>query len=154
MHKVYTNILQIAGDVITVEAEGIGYNEIAQVTSSRGASLAQVIRLDNKRVSLQIFAGSRGVSTGDKVRFLGHSMRISCTDALLGRIFNGSGKPLDRGPSLEDNLIEIAGPPVNPVKRIIPRNMIRTGIPMIDVFNSLVESQKLPIFSIAGEPYN
>jgi len=73
---------------------------------------------------------------------------------LLGRIFNGSGRPLDNGPELSENLVDIGGPPVNPVKRIIPGKMIRTGIPMIDVFNSLVESQKLPIFSIAGEPYN
>jgi len=81
-------------------------------------------------------------------------MRISSGEDLLGRIFNGSGLPLDRGPKLSENLIEIGGPSVNPVKRIIPNKMIRTGIPMIDVFNSLVESQKLPIFSISGEPYN
>lgn len=154
MHKVYTNIIQIAGDVITVEAEKIGYMEIAEISTRRGASLAQVIRIDGKRVSLQVFAGSRGISTGDRVRFLGHPMRISCGDNLLGRIFNGSGRPLDRGPILSDNLIAIGAPAVNPVKRIIPNKMIRTGIPMIDVFNSLVESQKLPIFSIAGEPYN
>lgn len=154
MHKVYTNIIQIAGDVITVEAEKIGYMEIAEISARRGVSLAQVIRIDGKRVSLQVFAGSRGISTGDRVRFLGHPMRISCGDNLLGRIFNGSGRPLDRGPILSDNLIAIGAPAVNPVKRIIPNKMIRTGIPMIDVFNSLVESQKLPIFSIAGEPYN
>jgi len=154
MQKVYTNISQIAGDVITVEAEGVGNAEIAQVFTARGTSLAQVIRLDQKKVALQVFAGSRGVSTGDKVRFLGHTMRIATGVNLLGRIFNGSGLPLDNGPELSDNLVEIGGPPVNPVKRIIPHTMIRTGIPMIDVFNSLVVSQKLPIFSIAGEPYN
>jgi len=154
VHKVYTNIIQIAGDVITVEAEGIGYTEIAEVTTRRGVSLAQVIRLDGKRVSLQVFAGSRGISTEDKVRFLNHPMRIACGDELLGRIFNGSAEPLDKGPNLAQNLIDIGGPPVNPVKRIIPNKMVHTGIPMIDVFNSLVESQKLPIFSIAGEPYN
>ncbi|MCX5668394.1 MAG: V-type ATP synthase subunit B [Candidatus Omnitrophica bacterium] len=154
MHKVYTNIFQIAGDVITVEAEGVGYNDIAEVTTRRGTSLAQVIRLDGKMVSLQVFAGSKGISTGDKVRFLGHPMRVASGENLLGRIFNGSGLPLDKGPVLTDNIIDIGGPPVNPVKRIIPNKMIRTGIPMIDVFNSLVESQKLPIFSVAGEPYN
>lgn len=154
MDKIYTNIVQVAGDVITVEAEGIGYNDIAEITISRGVSLAQVIRLDGKRVSLQVFAGSKGVSTGDRVRFLGHAMRIASGEELLGRIFNGRGSPLDKGPELTENLIDIAGPPVNPVKRVIPNKMIRTGIPMIDVFNSLVESQKLPIFSLAGEPYN
>ena len=154
MHKVYTNIIRISGDVITVEAEGIGYSEIAQVVTSRGTSLAQVIHLDGKRVSLQVFAGSKGISSGDKVRFLGHPMRVTSGKDLLGRIFNGNGTPLDKGPALSDNMIDIGGPPVNPVKRIIPNKMIRTGIPMIDVFNSLVESQKLPVFSIAGEPYN
>ncbi|RJO65557.1 MAG: V-type ATP synthase subunit B [Candidatus Omnitrophota bacterium] len=154
MQKVYTNILQIAGDVIVVEAEGVGYSEIAEVTTQRGVSLAQVIRLEGRRVYLQVFAGSKGISTGDKVRFLGHPMRIASGDNLLGRIFNGSGTPLDRGPALSENVVDIGGPPVNPTKRIIPNKIIRTGIPMIDVFNSLVESQKLPIFSIAGEPYN
>jgi V/A-type H+-transporting ATPase subunit B len=154
MHKVYTDIVQIAGDVITVEAEGIGYMHIAEVSTRRQRSLAQVIRVDGKRVSLQVFAGSRGISTGDKVRFLGHPMKVASGTDLLGRIFNGSGLPLDRGPSLSENLIDIGGPPVNPTKRIIPNKMVRTGIPMIDIFNSLVESQKLPIFSIAGEPYN
>ncbi|MEW5758846.1 MAG: V-type ATP synthase subunit B [Candidatus Omnitrophota bacterium] len=154
MHKIYTNIIQIAGDVITVEAEQIGYSEIAQVYTKQGISLAQVIRIEEKRVSLQIFSGSRGVSTGDKVKFLGHPMRISTGNNLLGRIFNGAGNAIDKGPELEENLVDIGGPSVNPVKRIIPNKMIRTGIPMIDVFNSFVESQKLPIFSIAGEPYN
>lgn len=154
MHKVYTNIIQIAGDVITVEAEGVGYYEIAEITTRRGTSLSQVIRLDGKKVFLQVFAGSRGISTGDRVRFLGHPMRVASGDNLLGRIFNGSGMPLDKGPALSDSIVDIGGPPVNPVKRIIPNKMIRTGIPMIDVFNSLVVSQKLPIFSIAGEPYN
>lgn len=154
MHKVYTKILQIAGDVITVEAEGIGYMDIAEVSVRHSVSLAQVIRIDGKKVSLQVFAGSRGISTGDKVRFLGHPMRVTSGANLLGRIFNASGSPLDKGPALTENLIDIGSPSVNPVKRIIPNKMIRTGIPMIDVFNSLVESQKLPIFSIAGEPYN
>lgn len=154
MQKVYTNIIQIAGDVITVEAEGVGYNDIAQISLRSGTSLAQVIRIDGKKVSLQVFAGSRGISTGDEVRFLGHALRVATGDDLLGRIFNGSGMPLDRGPELSENLVDIGAPAVNPVKRIIPNKMIRTGIPMVDVFNSLVESQKLPIFSIAGEPYN
>jgi V/A-type H+-transporting ATPase subunit B len=154
MQKMYTSIRQIVGDVITVEAEGPGISELAQVITRQGTSLAQVIRLDGKKVFLQVFAGSRGISTSDRVRFLGHPMRIATGDMLLGRFFSGSGRPLDNGPELSDNLVDIGGPPVNPVKRIIPDKMIRTGIPMIDVFNSLVVSQKLPIFSIAGEPYN
>ena len=154
MRKVYHKIIQIAGNVITVEAENVANNDLAEVTSVRGTSLAQVIRLLDNKVFLQVFNGTRGINTGDEVRFLGHPMRVSASDALLGRIFTGAGVPRDGRPEIRDNMIEIGGPSVNPAKRIIPRKMIRTGIPMIDVFNTLVESQKLPIFSIAGEPYN
>lgn len=154
MQKVYSRIIQIAGDVITVEAEGVSYKEIAEIKTKNGTSLAQVIRLEDKRVSLQVLAGSRGISTDDQVRFLKRPIQVSCSENLLGRIFTGNGAPRDNGPALTDNLIDIGGPSVNPAKRIVPKKMIRTGIPMIDVFNSLVESQKLPIFSIAGEPYN
>ncbi len=154
MQKVYSQILQIAGDVITVEAKGVGNKDLAEIRTQSGLSLAQVIRLDGDRVALQVLAGSRGISTDDKVRFLNHPMRVSFSDNLLGRIFTGSGQPRDGGPELEDNMIDIGGPSVNPAKRIIPSHMVRTGIPMIDIFNTLVESQKLPIFSVAGEPYN
>ncbi|OGV51957.1 MAG: V-type ATP synthase subunit B [Lentisphaerae bacterium GWF2_44_16] len=154
MRKVYHRIIQIAGNVITVEADDVAYNDLAEVKSARGTSLAQVIRLLDNKVYLQVFAGSRGISTGDEVRFLGYPMRVSSSEDLLGRVFTGGGVPKDNRPAILENLIEIGGPSVNPAKRIIPRNMIRTGIPMIDVFNTLVESQKLPIFSVAGEPYN
>ena len=154
MRKVYHKIVQIAGNVITVEADNVANNDLAEVTSVRGTSLAQVIRLLDNKVFLQVFNGTRGINTGDEVRFLGHPMKVSASDALLGRIFTGAGAPRDGRPEIHDNMIEIGGPSVNPAKRIIPRKMIRTGIPMIDVFNTLVESQKLPIFSIAGEPYN
>ncbi len=154
MRKVYSKIESIAGNVISVSAEGVKYNDLAVVTSSHGESLANVIRMNGESVSLQVFSGGRGVSTGDEVRFLGHPMQVSFSENLLGRIFTGSGAPRDNGPELTENMIDIGGPSVNPAKRIIPRNMIRTGIPMIDIFNSLVESQKLPIFSVSGEPYN
>ncbi len=154
MNKVYSKIESINGSVITVRADGVTYGELAEVETSFGSSLAEVNRINGNLVSLQVFAGGRGVSTGDKIRFLGHEMRVSFSDNLLGRIFNGSGEPRDNGPALKDNLVEIGGPSVNPSKRITARKMIRTGIPMIDVFNTLVVSQKLPIFSISGEPYN
>ncbi len=154
MRKIYSKIEAIAGNVITVSAEGVRYNDLAKVTSSYGISLANVIRMNRDKVSLQVFTGGRGISTGDSVEFLGHPMGVSFSENLLGRIFNGSGEPRDKGPELHENMIPIGGPSVNPARRIIPRNMIRTGIPMIDVFNSLVESQKLPIFSVSGEPYN
>jgi V/A-type H+/Na+-transporting ATPase subunit B len=154
MHKVYHQIDQIAGNVIVVQADGISYRELAEVSSGGNTSLAQVIRLEGGRVYLQVFAGSRGIATDAKIRFLGRRMEVSYSENLMGRVFNGRGDPRDRGPAIHENMVEIGGPSVNPAKRIIPRNMVRTGIPMIDVFNTLVESQKLPIFSVAGEPYN
>lgn len=154
MRKVYSRIESIAGNVISVNAEGVRYGELATVSTRYGRSLAEVIRMRGEEVSLQVYAGGRGISTGDEVRFMGHPMQVSFSDNLLGRVFDGSGQPRDNGPELTEGLIEIGGPSVNPAKRIIPRNMIRTGIPMIDLFNTLVESQKLPIFSVSGEPYN
>ncbi|MGB3112894.1 MAG: V-type ATP synthase subunit B, partial [Candidatus Omnitrophota bacterium] len=154
MRKVCTRILSIAGNVVTVRAEGIAYEELAEITIPAGKSLAQVIRLEGETVYLQVFAGARGISTGNEVRFLGHPMNVGFSENMLGRIFNGSGQPRDKGPAITEHVIEVAGPAVNPAKRIIPKNMVRTNIPMIDVFNSLVESQKLPIFSVSGEPYN
>ena len=154
MNRVFNKIETIAGSVITVKAEGVRYNELAQITTRFGKSLAQVIKIDGDTVSLQVFAGGQGVSTGDEVRFLGHEMRVSFGDDLLGRIFNGSGDPRDKGPALTDNMKPIGGPSVNPTKRILANRMLRTNIPMIDMFNTLVVSQKLPIFSISGEPYN
>jgi V/A-type H+-transporting ATPase subunit B len=154
MHKVYHRVDRIAGNVISIRAEGVKYKELAEVTSRTGTSLAQVIRLHEDEVSLQVFAGAKGVATDAQVRFLSHPMRVAFSDALLGRVFTGGGVPRDKGPALQDNMVDIGGPSVNPAKRIIPRNMVRTGIPMIDVFNTLVESQKLPVFASAGEPYN
>ena len=154
MQKVYTKIESIVGNVITVRADGVRSGDLALVTTPTGSSYANVIKLDGELVSLQVFSGANGISTDAAVRFLGVPMRVSFSENLLGRVFDGAGKPRDNGPELDENMVRIGGPSVNPAKRIIPRNMIRTGIPMIDVFNTLVESQKLPIFSISGEPYN
>ncbi|MEJ2705732.1 MAG: V-type ATP synthase subunit B [Sedimentisphaerales bacterium] len=154
MRTFYDEISQIAGNVVTVKAQGIGYDELAVISTDHGSSLAQVIRLEDDQVSLQIFAGTEGVSTGDKIRFLGHSFKVPFADALLGRIFDGSGRPRDGRPEVKAETVEIGSPAVNPVKRMVPDKMIHTRIPMIDIFNTLVGSQKLPIFSVAGEPYN
>ena len=151
----HSRITLIQGDIIAVPATGIQYGELAVVRSKRKTSLAQVIRLRGDEVFLQVFAGSRGVATGDQVRFLGHPMQVAFGDAMLGRVFNGSAEPIDGGPDLKMlPRLDIGGPSVNPVKRVIPRGFIETRVPMIDVFNPLVESQKLPIFAAAGEPYN
>ena len=153
-NKVYHKIDALSGSIATLRAEGVKYNEIAEVESRAGTSLAQVIKLDGPNVTLQIFAGARGVDTAAKVRFLGETMKVPFSDALLGRAFTGSGVPRDGGPAITDDPSPIGQPSVNPAKRIMPNQMVRTNIPMIDLFHSLVKSQKLPIFAKAGEPYN
>ena len=154
MRKYFDAIEQIAGNVVSVRAGGVGYDELAVISTARGESLAQVIRLEEQQVSLQVFAGSQGISNRDRIRFLHRPMQVPFSDGLFGRVFDGSGRARDgRGPVFGE-MLEIGSPVVNPVKRRMPDRMVETGIPMIDVFNSLVESQKLPIFSVPGEPYN
>lgn len=154
MRKYFDAIQRIAGNVVTVNAAGVGYDDLAVINSTRGESLAQVIRLDGEQVSLQVFAGAQGVSNNDRVRFLHRPMQVPFSEGLLGRVFDGSARPRDgRGP-VDGEPLDLGSPVVNPVRRRMPDQMVETGIPMIDIFNSLVESQKLPIFSVAGEPYN
>lgn len=153
MKKIYKRVTNIAGNVITIKAKDVGYNELAYIKGIN-PSLAQVIKVSGDEVSLQVFNGTKGVSTGDEVEFLGRQLAVPYSENLLGRIFTGGGKPRDRKPTPPGEDIEIGGPSFNPARRIIPKRMVETGIPMIDVFNSLVVSQKLPIFSVAGEPYN
>ena len=152
----HTRIQEIIGDIVKVKAESVGYGDLAVIENYDGEqSLAQVIQLDRDLVSLQVFSGGRGISTQANVRFLGHPMRVTYSPNVLGRIFNGTGQPIDGGPDLEaDPQVAIGGPTVNPMMRVMPKYMIHTRVPMIDLFNCLVESQKIPIFSIAGEPYN
>ena len=154
MRRYYDEITGIAGSVVKVTASGVAYEELATITTSRGASLAQVIRLESDQVSLQVFAGTQGVSTSDRVRFFGRPMQVPFSPDLMGRIFDGAGRPRDGKPELDAKAVDIGSPAINPTKRLLPSKMVRTGIPMIDVFNTLVGSQKLPIFSVAGEPYN
>jgi V/A-type H+-transporting ATPase subunit B len=154
VRKFFDEITGIAGNVATVKATGVGFEDLAVIMSAHGPSLAQVIRLEGNEVSLQIFAGTEGVSTGDRIRFLSRPMQVPFNNWMLGRVFDGSGRPRDDRPEIKHEMVDIGSPAVNPVKRRRPDKMIHTGIPMIDVFNTLVESQKLPIFSVAGEPYN
>ena len=154
MRKIFNKIIRISGNVIMVSAPGVGFGELAVVSSERGDSFAEVIRIREDLIYLQVFAGSTGISTSDSVRFLGHPMEVAFSENMLGRIFNGTGNPRDGRPSLTEGFIEVGTPTVNPVRRIIPSHMIRTGIPMIDMFNSLVESQKISIFTTPGEPFN
>ena len=153
-NTVYHQIDALSGSVATLRAENVAYGEIAEIESRAGTSLAQVIKLDGGNVTLQIFAGARGVDTSASVRFLGEPMKVPFSESLLGRAFTGTGEPRDGGPTVVGEPSPIGQPSVNPAKRVMPHEMVRTNIPMIDLFNSLVKSQKLPIFARAGEPYN
>jgi len=152
----YTEVLAIVGDILKVRAKDVGFGDLAMVENWNGEeSLAQVIQIEGEEISLQVFMGGQGLSTDAKVRFLNHPMQVTYSDNILGRVFRGTGEPMDNGPVLSnDPKIDIGGPAVNPVMRTLPTKMIHTKVPMIDLFNCLVESQKLPIFSIAGEPYS
>jgi V/A-type H+-transporting ATPase subunit B len=152
----HTRVLEIVGDVIRVRATGVALGDLAVVEQLDGqTSSASVVELDRDIVSLQVFAGGKGISTDARVRFLGHPQQVTFSDNILGRIFRGSGEVIDGRPPLDaEDKIPVAGPTVNPMMRVMPSKMIETEVPMIDVFNSLVESQKIPIFSVAGEPYN
>lgn len=152
----HTRVLEIVGDTIRVKAEGAAFGDLAIVENVDGeTSQAKVVALDRDIVSLQVFSGGKGLSTDAVVRFLGHPPHVIYSDNIVGRIFRGSGEPIDDGPELlSDARIEMAGPTVNPMMRVVPDKMIQTEVPMIDLFNCLVESQKIPIFSVAGEPFN
>ena len=154
MREIITRIREITGNIATLNAKGVGLGELAVIESPSKKTLGQVIRISRDTVTLQVFGGTKGLSTNDKVLFLGHPMQVKYGRSMLGRIFSGGGVPIDSGPEPIEEEIPIGGPSFNPANRIIPKQMIRTNIPMIDVFNSLVVSQKLPIFSIPGEPYN
>lgn len=155
MNKIYDRIIDIRGNLITVIAKGVKMGELGQIHRKSGQKiLASVLSIDGEKVTLQAFENPRGVSTGDKVSFLGRRMQTVASDSLLGRRLNGSGEPIDEGPEVQGERVDIGQPSFNPVRRIVPHQMINTNIPMIDVFNCLVKSQKIPIFSIAGEPYN
>ena len=161
---VHHNILSIVGNIMTVQVANTKdkfaiapcFGDLARVEDINGnESLAQVIKIKGQEVSLQVFSGTQGLSTDAAVRFLGHPMQVTYSENILGRIFSGTGEPLDAGSRLEpDPKVSIASASVNPMKRVLASKMIRTNVPMIDLFNCLVESQKIPIFSISGEPYN
>lgn len=155
MKTVYEKINAIRGNLITVTASDVALGELARIDLKDGGKIyASVLRFEDDQVTLQTFKSPRGVSTGDKVTFLNIQMQASWGDDLLGRRLNGSGDPIDGGPEIVGEEIDIGTPSFNPVRRIVPREIVRTNIPMIDLFNCLVKSQKIPIFSIPGEPYN
>jgi V/A-type H+-transporting ATPase subunit B len=155
MIKVYDRILDMKGSLISVRAQEAKLNELVKIYKSNNThTYGTVLKIDNEIVTIQVFENLRGISTGDKVTFLNRQMQASFSNSLLGRCLSGSAEPIDGGPEILGEKININTPSFNPVNRIVPKEMIKTNIPMIDVFNCLVKSQKIPIFSVPGEPYN
>ncbi|SHG25982.1 V/A-type H+-transporting ATPase subunit B [Kaistia soli DSM 19436] len=160
----YDRVLSIIGDVLRValpvqtrdDPAGPRFGDLALVQEGTGGPrLAQVVKIAEGEASLQVFPGTRGLSTRAQTQFLGHAPRVPFSPNILGRVFSGAGTVVDGGPALgQEPEVEIAGPSANPARRSLASRMIRTDVPMIDVFNCLVESQKIPIFSTSGEPHD
>jgi V/A-type H+-transporting ATPase subunit B len=148
--KIYTKINQITKATCSLNAQGIGYEELAIVNNK----LAQVIKVIEDSVTLQVFGGTEGIPTNAEVTFLGKPPTLKVSDDLAGRFLNAYGEPIDGGPALEGEEREIGGPSVNPVKREQPSELIATGIAGIDLNNTLVSGQKIPFFADPDQPYN
>jgi len=148
--KIYTKVTQITKATCTLKAEGIGYDELAEINGR----LAQVVKIIGDDVTLQVFGGTEGIPTNAEVTFLGKSPSLKVSDQLAGRFFNAFGDPIDGGPAIEGQEIEIGGPSVNPVRRKQPSELIATGIAGIDLNNTLVSGQKIPFFADPDQPFN
>jgi V/A-type H+-transporting ATPase subunit B len=157
MQKMYEKIESIAGPIVIVEGvEGAKYEELVEVQTADGSKkMGRVLEIDKDRAMVQMFESTQGLSTsGLKVKFLGKVATLGVSEDMLGRVFNGAGKPIDGGPEvLPEKTIEISGMAINPASRIFPSDFIQTGISTIDVMNTLVRGQKLPIFSGSGLPH-
>lgn len=156
--KEYTSVSEVYGPLMIVDkVRGVSYGEVVEIELPSGEKRrGQVLEALEDRAVVQVFEGTRGIDTSKtKVRFTGETVRIPVSTEMLGRIFDGTGKPIDKGPPIiaEDEL-EINGNPINPKSREYPRDFIQTGISTIDGMNTLVRGQKLPIFSGSGLPHN
>ncbi|MDI6655409.1 MAG: ATP synthase subunit B [Candidatus Hydrothermarchaeota archaeon] len=154
----YTSVTEVAGPLIVVEGvKGVGYAEIVEIETPDGENRrGQVLETHEDKAVVQVFEGARGIDTSKtKVRFTGESVKLPVSIEMLGRIFDGSGRPIDKSPKIipEDER-DIYGAPINPKSRDYPREFIQTGISSIDGMNTLVRGQKLPIMSGAGMPHN
>ena len=148
--KIYTKLTQITKATCSVQATGVGNEELATVAGR----LAQVVKIVGDNVTLQIFAGTEGIGTDAEVVFFGKAPTLKVSDELGGRFFNAYGEPIDGGPEIEGKEVEIGGPSVNPVRRKQPSELIATGIAGIDLNNTLVTGQKIPFFADPDKPYN
>lgn len=150
MEKVYTKLTKITKATVSLLAEGVQYEEMALVDGRP----AQVVKIAGNEVTLQVFAGTEGLGTQAKVKFLGHPPRVKVSDELSGRYFNAYGEPIDGKPAIDGEYVELGGPTVNPVRRKQPSELIATGIAGIDLNNTLVTGQKIPFFADPDQPYN
>ena len=148
--KIYTKITNITKATISLKAAGVGNDELATVNGK----LAQVVRIMGDDVTLQVFGGTEGIPTNAEVIFLGKAPSLKVSEQLAGRFFNALGEPIDGGPEIEGEEVEIGGPSVNPVRRKQPSELIATGIAGIDLNNTLVSGQKIPFFADPDQPYN
>ena len=148
--KIYTRISKITKATCTLKAQDVGYDELALIDGR----VAQVVRIYKDEVTLQVFRGTEGIPTDAEVVFLGKAPSLKVSDALSGRFLNAYGEPIDGGPKLEGEDVEIGGPSVNPVRREQPSELIATGISGIDLNNTLVTGQKIPFFAAPDQPFN
>jgi V/A-type H+-transporting ATPase subunit B len=157
-YREYETIKEIRGPLIIVEkASGVAFDELVEIEMPSGDKRSgRVLEVGMGYAVVQVFEGTTGISTrGTKVRFLGKTMEASVSETMLGRIFDGLGRPLDGGPPvLAEERRDINGSPINPASRAYPEDFIQTGISAIDGMNTLVRGQKLPIFSGGGLPHN
>ena len=157
MIKEYRTIHEISGPLMVVEhVEGVTFDELAEIQLPDGSvRRCQVLEVNGDRAVVQLFESSAGINLRDsKIRFLGHPLQLGVSADMLGRVFNGMGRPIDGGPDiLPDKYMDINGLPMNPAARDYPNEFIQTGISTIDGLNTLVRGQKLPIFSASGLPH-
>src|SRR5574339_64619 len=151
-------VSRIEGPILIVEgAANVSYDEVVEIRDAQGRMRqGRVLEVGEKISVIQIFAGSTGLSIdGTRVRYMGDTLRVSVSEEMLGRVFDGLGNPLDGGPMpLTDKFADVNGQPINPTARVYPRDYIQTGISSIDGLNTLLRGQKLPIFSGAGMPHD
>ncbi|MBU4534377.1 MAG: ATP synthase subunit B [Euryarchaeota archaeon] len=154
----YTTVTEVAGPLMIVEGvEGVAYSEIVEIVTPSGENRrGQVLEVKEDLAVIQVFEGTSDLNTATtKVRFTGETAKIGVSLDMMGRIFNGTGKPIDGGPEIiPEKELDINGSPMNPSAREFPAEFIETGISTIDGMNTLVRGQKLPIFSGSGLPHN
>ncbi|MCK5040513.1 MAG: V-type ATP synthase subunit B [Candidatus Aenigmarchaeota archaeon] len=156
-YKEYKTIKNIKGNLLFVEKTHlVSYGEIVKIKVGKDdIRLGQVLDTSKDLVVIQSFEGTSGIDKTASIRFLGETMKFGLSNNILGRIFNGRGLPMDKGPEIiAEKEMDINGDPINPYSRTSPADFIQTGISTIDTMNTLVRGQKLPIFSASGLPHN